>query len=301
MLYHRILSLGAAVVAASALTGCGSTPAIPADDGVLRIVASTNVYGDLASTIGGRDVEVTSIIENPDQDPHEFEASGRVQLELSRADLVIENGGGYDDFVDTMLAASGNDDAVVLDAVELSGYDATAEGFNEHVFYDYPTIRKLVGAIVDGLSADEPAHAADFAANAQPLLDGLDGLIADEAVLAAAHAGTGIVITEPVPLYLLDTAGFDNQTPPAFSEAIEQDTDVPPILLQSVLNLLRDGSVALVVYNAQTGGPQTDAILAAASEHRVPTIPVTETLPEGDDYLSWQHGVLKAITAALPG
>jgi zinc/manganese transport system substrate-binding protein len=281
------------------LAGCSAAPTDNADDGVVRVVASTNVYGDLAATVGGDDVEVTSLIDKADQDPHEFQASGRVQLALSKADIVIENGGGYDDFVDTMLSAANNPDAVVLNAVDLSGYDSGVDGFNEHVFYDYPTMQKLVDAIVGSLSDADPAHAADFAQNAQPLREGLGELIDAEATLAAAHGGTGVVITEPVPLYLLDASGFVNKTPAAFSEAIEQDTDIPPALLQRVLGVLADGSAALVVYNSQTGGPQTDAILDAAREHGVPAIPVTETLPTGNHYISWQKGVLSAIANAL--
>jgi zinc/manganese transport system substrate-binding protein len=282
-----------------ALAGCSAAPTDNTDDGVIRIVASTNVYGDLATTIGGDDVEVTSLIDKADQDPHEFQASGRVQLALSQADIVIENGGGYDDFVDTMLTAADNPDAVVINAVDLSGYDSDVDGFNEHVFYDYPTMQKVVDAIVGSLSDVDPAHAADFAQNAQPLHDGLGGLIDAEAALAAAHRGTGVVITEPVPLYLLDASGLVNKTPAEFSEAIEQDTDIPPALLQRVLGMLADGSAALVVYNSQTGGPQTDAILDAAAEHGVPAIPVTETLPTGNHYVSWQESVLSAITSAL--
>ena len=126
------------------LAGCSATQP---DDGMIHIVASTNVYGDIAQTIGGDGVQVTSIIDDPAQDPHQFEANGRVQLALSRADIVIVNGGGYDDFATTMLAASGNDDARVIDAVELSGYDASADGFNEHVWYDYPTVQTVAKAI----------------------------------------------------------------------------------------------------------------------------------------------------------
>jgi zinc/manganese transport system substrate-binding protein len=290
------------VVLSVVLAGC--TPATPADtasDGVLRVVASTNVYGDLAASVGGADVEVTSIIEDPAQDPHEFEANARVQLALSRADVVIQNGGGYDDFVGTMLSAAENADATVLDAVEVSGLDASVDGFNEHVFYDYPAMQKLVVAIADALSAVDPDHAAEFATNAATLTSGLDALIAREAGIAATAAGSGVVITEPVPLYLLDAIGLENLTPPEFSAAIEADTDIPPALLQKVLNALGDGSTALVVYNTQTGGPQTDAVLDIASENDVPVVGVTETLPAGDDYLGWQGGVLDDIAGALAG
>jgi zinc/manganese transport system substrate-binding protein len=209
------------------------------------------------------------------------------------------NGGGYDDFATQMLDASGNDTAIVIDAVELSGYEAAAEGFNEHVWYDYPTVRRVVAAIASALDEVDPAGAEGYDAATARLDAGLQDLQQRATGLAATASGRGVVITEPVPLYLLQALGLTNLTPPEFSEAIEEDTDVPPVLLQSVLTLLGDGSAALVVYNEQTGGPQTDAILDSASENRVPVVGVTETLPSGTDYLGWQAGYLDRISTAL--
>lgn len=284
------------VALALMLTGC-SAPA--ADDGLIHVVASTNVYGDLAQTIGGDRVEVTSIIDDPAQDPHQFEANGRVQLALSRADVVIVNGGGYDDFATQMLAASGNADARVIDAVELSGYDADADGFNEHVWYDYPTVTTVVQAIGAAFGIADPAGASGFDVGVESLMTELEALEQVESSLADLASGAGVVITEPVPLYVIEASGLTNLTPPAFSEAIEQDTDVPPALLQSVLNLIGDGSARVVVYNAQTGGPQTDAILDVAADAQVPMIGVTETLPDGMNYLAWQTAFLTDLRQAL--
>ena len=286
------------VVALALLLG-GCTAAPEADDGVIHIVASTNVYGDIAQTIGGDAVQVTSIIDDPAQDPHQFEANGRVQLALSRADIVIVNGGGYDDFATTMLAASGNADARVIDAVELSGYDASADDFNEHVWYDYPTVQTVAKAIAAALDIADPANASAYDGRAGGFVSSLDALIQLEGSVAAVAQGEGAIITEPVPLYVLEASGLQNLTPPEFSEAIEEDSDVPAALLQSVLNLIGDGSAAIVVYNAQTGGPQTDAVLDVASETGVPALGVTETLPDGLDYVAWQTGFLQDLLTAL--
>ena len=283
---------------APVLVGCGAAPDNAAD-GVIRVVASTNVYGDLAETIGGPDVEVTSIIDDPTQDPHEYQANGRVQLALSRADIVIVNGGGYDDFATTMLEASGNDGARVVDAVELSGHEPGADGFNEHVWFDYPTMQRVMTELGAALGAADPDNAADYEARAQQLAADTDTLIGLQHEIADTSAGTGVVITEPLPLYLLEAAGLTNLTPPEFSEAIEQDTDVSPLLLQSVLNLIGDGSAALVVYNIQTVGPQTDAVLDIASENGVPALGVSEVLPADQNYLDWQRGLLNALQKAL--
>jgi len=297
-----VLNPAALVVAISlaiGLAGCADPALDPIEDDVIRIVASTNVYGELAQEVGGDRVEVKSVIDDPAQDPHEFEASPRVQLALSRADIVVVNGGGYDDFMGTMLDASGNESAVVVNAVEASGSAAVAEASNEHVWFDYETMISVVNRIAIALSDLDPSNERDYTKNVVELTGRIQALgrTADEA--AAAVAGAGAIITEPVPLYLLDRMGFENLTPPEFSEAIEEDADVPPALLQSVLNLIGDGSAAIVVYNEQTGGPQTDAVIDVATDHRVPAIGVTETLPEGQSYVEWQNRIQRAILAAL--
>jgi zinc/manganese transport system substrate-binding protein len=277
------------------LAGCAPADADPAADGAVRIVASTNVYGDLAQAVGGAEVEVTSVIDDPAQDPHAFEANPRVQLALSRADIVILNGGGYDDFMGTMLDASGNEQAIVIDAVEAYPHDSP----NEHVWYDYDAMTAVVAAVADALDDVDPGHADAYRANLRELTGELAALGATADAAADRVAGARAIVTEPVPLYLLDRMGFQNQTPPEFSEAIEEDSDIRPALLQRTLDLIADGSTAIVVYNAQTGGPQTDAVIDAAAGSQVPAIGVTETLPDGMDYFGWQRGIQLAILAAL--
>ncbi|MEO8528660.1 MAG: zinc ABC transporter substrate-binding protein [Pseudolysinimonas sp.] len=289
----RLAALPAVVLIAVGLAGC-SPAADPSADRVVTVVASTNVYGSIAQALAGSGVEVTTIIDDPTADPHSFEANPRVQLELAQADLVIANGGGYDDFVDTMYAASGSS-ALVLHAVDFGSVDPTTDGFNEHVWYDYPTMSRLAKAIAADLDAIDPDPArAGLLADFQASLTALEARVS---AIARDHTGEGVVITEPVPLYLLESAGLVNLTPPQFSAAIEDDSDVPPTLLRQVLDVIPNASV--VVVNGQTFGPQTDALLAAAATDGVPSFAVTETIPEGLDYLSWQSGVLDQLEAAL--
>ena len=133
-----------ALAVAGGLTGCD----VNTDEAGILVVASTDVYGELVSAVAGDTVAIRSIIDDPSKDPHEYEVSARDQLDLSHADLVVRNGGGYDDFIDTMLSASDNTDVPVIDAVELSGYDASSPQFNEHVWYDYPTVIRVVEAAI---------------------------------------------------------------------------------------------------------------------------------------------------------
>jgi zinc/manganese transport system substrate-binding protein len=291
---RRLLASLLAVGTVAALAACAPTTA-PADDGELRIVASTNVYGDLAATIAGPDAVVTSIIDDPSADPHGFEANPRVQLELARADLVIANGGGYDDFVDEMLEASGNTTAVVIHAYDL-GRQHVIDAGNEHVWYDYTTMGDLVHTIdveLNGIVGRD----SDRSARAAALSDDIRNLFARLGDLIPEAAEKGYILTEPVPFYLLRTPGMTDLTPPEFSEAIENDTDVPPALLQDVLNLIPEAAV--VVVNEQTGGPQTDAVIDMAGENDVPWFGVSETLPDGMDYVTWQSGIIDLLEAAL--
>lgn len=294
---NALVPLAAAAVLT--LTGCSQVEvASDAQSESISIVASTNVYGDIAATIAGERAEVTSIIKSPAQDPHSFEGNARIQLALSTADIVIQNGGGYDDWATTLLAGANNESAVVLTVSDISGYDQ-AEGFNEHVWYDLPTMERLVSQIASELSELEPDSASDFEANADAFISGLNALALRESALAEIVAGAAAAITEPVPGYLLEAAGFVNVTPGEFSEAIEEGSDVPPKALEETLNLFRDGTAAILVYNEQTTGPATEQVLQAARDAGTPVVGVTETLPGGVHYLDWMAATLDALEAAM--
>ncbi|HUX69815.1 MAG TPA: zinc ABC transporter substrate-binding protein [Cellulomonadaceae bacterium] len=293
----------AAVTALIALGACstsGSTSSAPSGStsGTIAVVASTNVWGDLVQTIGGSAVTVTSIISDPNADPHSYEANAQTELAIAKAAVVIENGGGYDDFVATMVKASGTK-ATVLDAVTISGKKSVAGQLNEHVWYDFASVDKVVAAISAALTAADPAQADLFSANASALTAQVAGLQQQLAAVKAAHAGAGVAITEPVPVYLLDGAGLVDRTPAAFSAAIEAQTDVPPAVMQSTLALFTQHDVAALVYNEQAVGPQTTTVLDAARRAGVPVVPVTETLPAGKTYVTWMSSTITALASAL--
>ncbi|WP_439943825.1 metal ABC transporter solute-binding protein, Zn/Mn family [Streptomyces sp. BBFR115] len=310
----RSLALISTVAAATLLAGCGGSSG-SGDDGKtaektesaastgsaaakIPVVASTNVWGDIAQQVGGDKVTVTSIITNPDQDPHSFEASTRNQLTLSKARLVIENGGGYDDFVSRMTKS--NPSAAKIDAVEVSGHEAPAGGeLNEHVWYDFPSVEKVADRIAEELGKVSPEDAATFEKNAETFTAKLEPLTAKEAGIKKNHAGDGVAITEPVPLYMTEAAGLENKTPEEFSEAIEEGDDVSPQVLRTTLGLFSSHQVKVLVYNEQTAGAQTQKVLDAAKKAGVPVVPVTETLPAGKDYLSWMTANVDALADAL--
>ncbi|AMB59830.1 metal ABC transporter solute-binding protein, Zn/Mn family [Microterricola viridarii] len=308
----------------------------------LSIVASTSVYGQIASEIAagiaGDAVSVTSIIDSSVNDPHSYEASARDRLDVSRADIVIMNGAGYDSFMGALLADDAGSGRTVLDVSELSGLlpadaddhadhdhaddhadhdhaddhadesaDESAEehaghdhvtGFNEHLWYNFDTMRHLAEAIEAELAERAPDQAAQFAANAATFDTGLAALEARTAALAAGHEGTPVTITEPVPLYLLEAAGLHNETPAAFSNAIEEGDDVAPRALQQMIDIIKS-PVALLAYNQQTASPQTEVVRSAAEAASVPVVDFAETLPDGSTYLSWMGDNVTALETAL--
>lgn len=302
LIFKATTLIATLIVGSLALAGCSAStgsPTSPQDGGQIAIVASTNVWGDVVKQIGGDAVTIVSIISDSAQDPHSYEANAQVQLALSKADIVIENGGGYDDFVDTLLKGAGNDSAKVLNAVDISGFDRGA-GLNEHVWYDFSTVKKVAAKIADALSALDVSRASAFEANLKTFDTGLSKLESEEAAIKASVAGgSGVAITEPVPLYLLTASGLVNKTPKAFSAALEEERDVPPDALKKTLALFSGHRVAMLAYNEQTSGPETQLVLAAAKAAGIPVVPMTETLPTGTDYLAWMTGNLDAIKAAL--
>jgi zinc/manganese transport system substrate-binding protein len=311
---RRATVLGAVAVL-SLLSACGASSGSSTDGGrsgagaagtgaAVSVVASTDVWGDVAKQVAGRlagsTVEITSIITDPAADPHSYEADTQNLLALSKADVVVENGGGYDDFVDTMLKSADNPSGQVLNAVEISGKTEQSGGqLNEHVWYDLPTVRKVAGRIAAALTAADPADAGTYRRNAAAFDRKVGGMERLEARTKGTDAGDGVAITEPVPLYMLQACGLVNQTPPEFSEGIEEGTDVSPVVLKQTEDLFTTHRVMLLAYNEQTSGPETEAVLKAAHANSVPVVPVTETLPSGQDYLSWMRSNLQAIRSAL--
>jgi len=320
-----------ALLGASALVlaGCaGTTPAASGTDATggekLQVVASTNVYGALASVVGGDDVEVTSVIDSLSQDPHSYEASARDQLTISDADLIIENGAGYDSFIDALIEASGAK-APVLTAVEFAhdypgaashdeaehadeaehdhahddaGHDHI-EGFNEHVWYDPHTVVHLVEDIAHELGELDASKAETFDANAAELVSQIEGLESSLEDIATDHKGEKIFVTEPVPLYLAAAAGLENATPDEFSEAVEEGQDVPPATLLEAQKILRSGDVRTVIVNAQTGGAETTEIVTLAKSLDIPVLEFTELLPEGLTYVEWMQQNIDELAGTL--
>lgn len=297
---RSFLLIGAALAASITLAGCGG--GTPAGDGVsssgtIAVVASTNVYGDIAKSIGGDHVDVHTIISDPNADPHGYEANAQDKLAVSKAQIGIENGGGYDDFF-TQLAKGQLESAEVVNVSTLSGLD-TAADFNEHVWYSLPTMVKLADDLAARFSAELPAQSAAFTQQADAFKVQIGAMSSRLAALKTKHNGAGAAVTEPVPLYLLAEAGLVNKTPEKFTSAIENGADVPASTLTEVLGVMDSGTIAVLAYNTQTQSPQTEKVKTAALNAGVPVVDFAETLPADTSYLAWMLGNVSNLEQGL--
>jgi zinc/manganese transport system substrate-binding protein len=286
--------------------------------GAIEVVTSTNVYGDIVREIGGDKVKVNALITKASQDPHSYEATTQDKLAVSKAKLVVENGGGYDDFIHKLADDGGLNHDNIISAVEVSGLapeeEATSAStasadehgqshghgeFNEHVWYSFDAMTRLADAVEAKLAALEPASATTFQANAAAFKKEIAGLNDEVAGLKAAADQAPVAITEPVPLYLLEAAGLVNKTPADYSAAIEEGSDVPPSALKEATALAASKDIKFLAYNTQTEGPQTLALKKAAEGAGVPVLDFTETLPDGKTYVQWMSGNVDSIRRAL--
>lgn len=276
------------------LAGCAPTST---EDGAVRVVASTSVYGDIAAAVAGEFAQVDSIITGFTQDPHSYQLTARDRLAFEGTDLVVFNGGGYDPFVATVLGAMVTAPPTV-EAVAVAGI-AAGDHVNEHVWYDLAVVADVAAQIARELGALDPDNAAAYDANATAFQRELETVQTDISALATRATGTPALLTEPVPAYLLAAAGFDDVTPEEFSQAIEEGSDIPPAALASVLAMIDRGAVALVAVNPQTAGPETARVVAAAEDAGVPVVEFLELLPDGTTYPSWMADNVAALSAAL--
>jgi|ERR1035437_6314274 zinc/manganese transport system substrate-binding protein len=290
------LTLGLAMLLLPALAGCGSSTA--SSDGKINAVAGENFYGDLVSRVGGDLVSVTSILNDPNVDPHTYESSPQNAEAVADATLVVENGLGYDAFLDHLLGASPRSDRKVIDVQTLLG---VADGVNPHVWYEPGTMTKVARAVADALEQLAPASKSTVESNLQSYLDSFGPLTARIAAVKARYPGAPVAYTEPVPGYLVAALGFRVLTPEGFAKAIEDGTDPAPADVAAQQDLLTGHTVKLLLYNSQATSPLTESMKTMASQFGVPVVGVSETMPSGKSFVDWQLAQLNAIEAALGG
>jgi len=262
----------------------------------LRIVAAENFYGGVAQQIAGNTATVTSILTNPNQDPHEFTSNMETAKSVADADIVVYSGISYDPWMDKLLASGGKPARIVIN---VSALIAAKDGVNPHIWYDPQTMPALVAKLVDILSALHPADAAtyqkrqaDFIASMKPELDRI-------AALRATTAGLQVTATEPVFGYMADALGF-KMLNYEFQLNIMNDTDPTADETVAFEKSLTSKTARVLFYNSQVTDPTTDRMQKVAQAAGVPIVGVTETQPlDQPTYVGWMMHELDGVQAAL--
>jgi zinc/manganese transport system substrate-binding protein len=310
----KLKALALVLASSIALAGCAQVApeAEPTDEPFtgITIVSSTNVWGDIAKSIGGDRVQVISIIENFTQDPHSYEASARDQLAVNEADLVVANGGGYDPFMDALAKAAGNDEVIYAYLAEElaaedevpnsdSGHSHDHSDGNEHVWYDFHVVENFASRLAAQLAALDPEYSTIYSDNLVIFQNEIEILEDRMAEVSGKYSGARFVASEPVANYLLIELGLEDLTPKSFSQAIEEELDVSPKDLLEIQNLLKANKAELFIVNPQTGSTQIDSLVALAKQSGVTVVELSELLPEGSNYYEWMDLNIANLEATL--
>jgi zinc/manganese transport system substrate-binding protein len=297
-----LLTLPAAtLLLALLLAGCGansSSSSSSSSNAVIEAVGAENEYANVISQIGGRYIKVTAIESNPNTDPHTFEASPSVAQAVSAAELVVQNGVGYDAYMEKIEAASPSSSRRIIDVQKLLGLPESTP--NPHLWYKPTTMPAVAGALAGDLSALAPAHAAYFRANARAFDASLQPWLRALREFSKRYPATTVATTEPVGDYMLEAAGIKNLTPFSMQADIMNGTDPAPqdVTLQEAL--FSGHRVQVFVHNQQVTSSLTESFVADAKRHGIPVVGVYETMPApGYDYQSWMLAEVKALERAV--
>ncbi|MGK2310282.1 metal ABC transporter solute-binding protein, Zn/Mn family [Cutibacterium sp. V970] len=302
-MHRRLLAIATISACALGMAGCsgnsgpgsstsGASSAAAATDKV-DIVASTNVWGSVAKAIGGDKVNVHSVIDNPNQDPHDYDATAKDKLAFSKAEIAIANGGGYDDWAPKLLKSTGSK-ATLIDAVETSGLKKPGqEEFNEHVFYSIDSARKVAKAVESDLVKASPNNKATFESGLKNFESTLDDLKAHAAKVGEKHPNSIAIATEPVVGYLLEDMKIKNITPEEFIEQSETEAGPSTKVVHETTKLIADKKASILLVNGQTSDAVTKELQKAATGAGIQQVGVWETFPEG--VVTYQDFIGKAI------
>ena len=302
-----------------------STPSITRDGetGVIKVATSTNVWASVIELIGGEWVEVSAIITDPLQDPHSYEASARDQLAISDAELVVANGGGYDEFMEVLLAATEGDklflelvegdhshtedeahadDEAHSDEEEHEGEEHADEHDhgNEHIWYDLELVAEAAEHIAEAITELRPEAFDSVTANYDFFISELANLELRVEALRERSLGTAVIALEGVGNLMLEHAGFEDVTPESLADAIEEEREVPAVALDQAQSLLVGGVAGLLVVNAQMLDQVSERLIQTAEANQVPVVTLSELIPDPElDYLDWMALVLDQLQEAV--
>jgi zinc/manganese transport system substrate-binding protein len=277
------------------LFALGLAPALAAEP--IRLVAAENFYGDVARQIGGPHVEVTSVLSNPDQDPHLFETSPGVLRQIADAQLVIYNGADYDPWMTKLLSAAPKAGRATIVAADLTG---KKPGDNPHLWYDPATMPTVARAIAAALTKADPTNAADYQARLAAFLISLKPIEDKVAALRQKYSGTAVTATEPVFGDMSSALGLTMRNE-KFQLAIMNDTEPSARDVAAFEHDLKERKVRVMFYNKQASSKIVQHLIDIARAAKVPVVAVTELTPPGMSFQDWMLGALGDTEKALAG
>jgi zinc/manganese transport system substrate-binding protein len=267
---------------------------------VINVVAAENFWGSLVSQLGGTHVNVTSIVSDPNTDPHEYQSNPANAEAISNAKFVIVNGAGYDTWALSIIASANIPDQVVLNEQELINQSIDA---NPHFWYSPYYVNDTVAAMYKDLVAIDPTDAPYFQSQYATLNSSLwQSYMKQEAQIKQQYAGVPVASTESIFVYMANASGLDVVSPPAFMQAVAEGNDPPAQSVATMENLMECGPTAVhvLVYNEQTVTPLTQTIKSLAAQYGIPVIGVTETIqPPTYTFQFWMGSEVLNLQNAL--
>lgn len=302
--YLAIGILAVVVIAGAAaglyLTGGSSTGGGSPNSGSgsrVQVVAAENFWGSLVSQLGGIHAQVTSIVSDPNTDPHEYEGNTATAVAISSASFVIVNGAGYDDWALKIIAASSHPNQKVLNVQQLLGQPVDT---NPHFWYSPYYVNKTVHEMYSTLVSIDPSDSAYYKQQYSSLNSSLSGYNNRISEIRQQFAGTRVAATEDIFVYLANATGLDVVSPPAFMQAVAEGNDPPADSVAQFQQLIQQNGTAVLVYNQQTVTPLTEGIKALAAKQGIPIVGVTETIQPPDvTFQVWMNAECIALQNAL--
>jgi len=299
MTLRPVLAAGLLATVAILAAGCGSkSTSAAAQSGVLQVVAAENFWGSIASQLGGSRVRVESVITSPATDPHDYEPTAADARTLAGAQLVIENGIGYDPWAEKLIAANPVSGRIVLNAGDLLGIKP---GGNPHRWYSPHDVQRMIDAIVRDLAKLEPKNSSYFARQKTRFeasgLAQYKGLIA---TIKRKFHGVPVGASESIFAPLAQSLGLRLLTPPTFLKAISEGADPTAADKTTIDRQVAGKQIKVWVFNSQNSTPDVKRVTEAASRRGIPVTTITETLvPASASFQDWQSRQLRALAAAL--
>ena len=296
-----VLILISYLLGACSASAAGPQPAqsvSPALSPTIAVVAAENFYGDIVRQLGAGRVTVVSILSDPNVDPHEYESSVQNAVAVTRAQLVVENGSGYDAWMDKLLSASPNAQRIVLVAADIADHKLSD---NPHFWYSLDNIQTIAQSMTTALEKLDGSHSIDYQAALARFRSSLAPIQQKIIDLKSKYAGTPVGLTETIFLYQTGPIGLSVLTPFEFQKAVAEGNDPPANAVLVANDQITSHAIKVLIYNVQTVTPLTSNLQEQARQHNIPIVPVSETMPAGKTYQSWMQDQLIELEKALGG